>query len=105
RAHPYNAVGFMQPSARSIDGRKLFVLIARNGSTVAFLDIPPGLDAEPLVARRVGVRGIPHFDEDLGARLISVRAVESIEATRETYMGDRAGMSRSRSAATCTARR
>jgi len=82
RTHAYNAVGFMQPSARSVDGRKLYVLIAKNGSTVAYLDIPPALDPDPLVARRVGVRGVPHFNEDLATRLITVRDMESIEATR-----------------------
>jgi len=82
RAHAFNAVGFMQPSAQGIDGRKLYVLIANDGSTVAYLDIPPGLDPAPLVARRVGVRGVPHFNEDLGTRLISVRDVETIEARR-----------------------
>ena len=57
--------GFMQPSAQKVDGRKLYVLIGKNGSTVAYLDIPPGLDPDPLVARRVGVRGVPHYNEDL----------------------------------------
>ena len=37
----------MQPSSQKIDGRKLFVLIGKNGGTVAYLDIPPGLDPEP----------------------------------------------------------
>jgi hypothetical protein len=82
RAHAYNAVGFMQPSVERVDGRKLYVLIAKNGSTVAYLDIPPGLDPDPLVARRVGVRGDPHYNEDLGVRLITVHDIESIEATR-----------------------
>jgi hypothetical protein len=82
QAHAYDAVGFMQPSARSVDGRKLYVMIAKDGSTVAYLDIPPGLDPDPLVARRVGVRGVPHFNEDLGTRLITVRDMESTEATR-----------------------
>ena len=82
RTQAYSAVGFMQPSARSVDGRKLYVLIAKDGSTVAYLDIPPGLDPDPLVARRVGVRGVPHFNEDLATRLITVRDMQSIEATR-----------------------
>ncbi len=65
-----------------IDGRKLYVLIAKDGSTVAYLDIPPGLDIDPLVAHRVGVRGEPHFNEDLGTRLITVRDLETIGARR-----------------------
>jgi len=82
RAHAFSAVGFIQPSAQRIDGRQLYVLIANNGSTVAYLDIPPGLDTEPLVAQRVGVRGVPHFNEELGTRLITVHDMETIEATR-----------------------
>jgi hypothetical protein len=82
RARAFSAVGFMQPSAQGVDGRKLYVLIANDGSTVAYLDLPPGLDPAPLVARRVGVRGVPHFNEDLGTRLITVRDVETIEARR-----------------------
>jgi hypothetical protein len=78
----YSAVGFMQSSDQVIDGRKLHVLIADNGSTVAYLDLPPGLDPDAFLARRVGVRGDPHFNEDLGARLITVRDIDSTEATR-----------------------
>jgi hypothetical protein len=81
-ARGYSAVGFMQPSAKAFDGRKLYLLIANDGSTVAYLDIPPGLDPTPLVAGRVGVRGTPHFNEDLGARLITVRDIENLEARR-----------------------
>jgi hypothetical protein len=82
RARAYSAVGFMQSSAKGFDGRKLYVLIANDGLTIAYLDIPPGLDPSPLVAQRVGVRGVPHFNEDLGARLISVRDIEAIESRR-----------------------
>lgn len=82
RARAFSAMGFMQPSTQRVEGRQLYVLIARNGSTVAYLDIPPGLDADPMVAQRVGVRGVPHFNEDLGARLITVRDIETIEAKR-----------------------
>ena len=65
-----------------IDGRKLYVLIGKDGSTLAYLDIPPGLDIDPLLAHRVGVRGQPHFNEDLGTRLITVRDVEKLESRR-----------------------
>jgi hypothetical protein len=82
RARAYSAVGYVQPSSQNIEGRKLFVLIGNDGSTVAYLDIPPGLDMDPLLAHKVGVRGDPHFSEDLGTRLITVRDVESIETKR-----------------------
>jgi hypothetical protein len=81
-ARAYSARGYVQASAEMIDGRKLYVLIASDGSTVAYLDVPPGLDIGPLLAQRVGVRGDPHFNEDLGARLITVRDVEKIEPRR-----------------------
>jgi hypothetical protein len=79
---PYDAEGLVQPSSRTVDGQKVFALIGTEGTTLAFLDIPPGLDARPLVARRVGVRGIVHYDENLRARLISVRDLEPLDARR-----------------------
>jgi hypothetical protein len=82
RARAYDAIGFVQPSARKVDGHKIFALIGSDGSTIAYLDIPPGLDSQPLLARRVGIRGRAHFSEDLGSRLITVRDMESIEASR-----------------------
>jgi hypothetical protein len=82
RARAYDAVGFVQPSARKVDGRKVFALIGRDGSTIAYLDIPPGLDTQPLLARRVGIRGQAHFSEDLGTRLITVHDMEGIGARR-----------------------
>ncbi len=81
-ARAYQAVGFIQPSAQAADGRKLYVLIGATGKTVAYLDIPPGLDPDPLISQRVGVRGSPHYSEDLGTRLITVRALESLESRR-----------------------
>jgi len=81
-ARAFQAVGFIQPSAQEADGRKLYVLIGATGKTVAYLDIPPGLDPDPLISQRVGVRGSPHYSEDLGTRLITVRALESLESRR-----------------------
>jgi hypothetical protein len=80
RTRSYDAVGFIQPSARRMDGHKLFALIGGEGATIAYLDVPPGLDPEPYLARRVGVRGQARFNEDLGSRLISVRDLEGIES-------------------------
>ena len=67
RARAFQVVGYMQPCSQSVEGRKLYVLISNNGSTLAYLDIPPGLDPDPLLASRVGVRGVAHYNEDLGA--------------------------------------
>jgi hypothetical protein len=78
----YSARGFVQASGEMIDGHKLYVLIANDGSTIAYLDVPPGLDVDHLLAHRVGVRGAAHFNEDLGARLITVRDVEKLEFRR-----------------------
>ncbi len=82
RARSFDAIGFVQPSARKVDGHKVFALIGGKGSTIAYLDIPPGLDPQPFLARRIGVRGQTHWSEDLGTRLISVRDIESIEAKK-----------------------
>ena len=68
----------MQASTETLDGRKLYILIANDGSTIAYLDVPPGLDIDPLLTKRIGVRGEPHFNEELGARLITVRDVEKL---------------------------
>lgn len=78
--HPsaYTAAGFMKPSNQFRDGRKLYALIGTDGKTSAFLDLPPGLELEPILAAKVGVRGRAHFDQDLGVPLITVREVEPI---------------------------
>ena len=88
-ARAFSARGYVQASTEMIDGRKLYILIANDGSTIAYLDVPPGLDIDPLLAHRVGVRGEPHFNEDLGARLITVRDVEKlgIEAVKDGLSG------------------
>jgi hypothetical protein len=65
-----------------VEGRKLHALIGANGSTLAYLDIPPGLDLGLLRSRQVGVRGTIHYNPDLGARLITVRDLEAIESRR-----------------------
>jgi hypothetical protein len=78
----YSAIGFIQPSSRMVEGRKLYALIGGDGSTLAYLDIPPGVDLDSLIARRVGVRGTTHFNEDIGARLVTVRDVEAIQTRR-----------------------
>lgn len=81
RSRAFDAVGFVQPSAKMHDGRKLFALIGlKDGAVAAYLDVPPGLDALPLTARRVGVRGTARYDADLKARLISVRDLVDLEA-------------------------
>jgi hypothetical protein len=81
-ARAYSAIGVVQPSSRMVEGRKLHALIGSNGSTLAYLDIPPGLELDPLMSRRVGVRGATHYNPDLGARLITVRDLEAIESRR-----------------------
>ena len=53
----FDAVGLLQPSSKLHDGAKVFALIARDGLITAYLDIPPGYDTRPLIARRVGAAG------------------------------------------------
>lgn len=78
----YDAVGFVQPSSRKVNGRKVYALIGREGMAVAYLDIPPGLDPGPLLAHRVGVRGRARFNGDLGTRVIAVSDLENLEPRR-----------------------
>jgi hypothetical protein len=78
----YDAVGFVQPSSRRVEGRKVYALIGRQGTAVAYLDIPPGLDPDPLLTHRVGVRGQSRYNGDLRARVIIVRDLEDLEPTR-----------------------
>lgn len=78
RSRTYRAIGMIQPSARRVEGRKLYALIGPNGSRRAYLDVPPGIDVDGLIARRVGVLGSVQYDEDLAARLITVRDVEEL---------------------------
>jgi hypothetical protein len=82
RTRTYHAIGVVQPSSRLVDGRKLHVLIDPEGKTIAYLDIPPGLDLEAIGARRVGVRGAVHYNPDLGTRLITVRDLEPVGTRR-----------------------
>ena len=82
RTITYHAVGVVQPSARLIDGHKLHALINQDGKTIAYLDIPPGLDVEAIGSRRVGVRGAVHYNQELGTRLITVRDLEPVATRR-----------------------
>lgn len=76
---PYVAEGLIQPSSRQVEGHRVFALIGPEGRPVAYLDVPPGLDARPMLFKRIGVRGSIHFDENLGAKLIAVRDLEPLE--------------------------
>ncbi len=82
RTRTYHAVGVVQPSSRIVDGRKLHALIDPEGKTIAYLDIPPGLDLDPIGARRVGIRGAVHYNPELGTRLITVRDLEPVGTRR-----------------------
>lgn len=76
---PFAAEGLVQPSSRQVDGHRVYALIGPEGTPVAYLDVPPGLDARTVLSRRAGVRGSVHYNESLGARLIAVRELEPLE--------------------------
>jgi hypothetical protein len=76
---PYVVEGLIHPSSREVEGRRVYTLIGADGAPVAYLDIPPGLDARPLLVRRVGVRGSVHYNEALGTRLIAVHDLEPLD--------------------------
>jgi hypothetical protein len=75
---PFLAEGQIQASSRQVEGRRVFALIGKEGNAIAYLDVPPGLDLKGLSAKRVGVRGLARYNEDLGNRLIAVRDLEAL---------------------------
>jgi hypothetical protein len=75
---PYDAEGLLQRSSRQVDGQKVFALIGGKGETSAYLLLPPGLDAEGYLTRRVGVRGALRFNDDLRTHVISVRELDKL---------------------------
>ena len=75
----YDVQGLIQPSSHKVEGQKVFALIGRDGTTQAYLDIPPGIDVQSFLTRRVGIRGAVNYNEDLRARLIRVREVEPLD--------------------------
>jgi len=75
---PYDAEGLLQKSSRQVDGQTVYALIGKKGQTVAYLNVPPGLEAGALVARRVGVRGAVRFNEALRTNLIIVRELDPL---------------------------
>ncbi|QEH35436.1 hypothetical protein OJF2_39880 [Aquisphaera giovannonii] len=79
RARNFEAVGFIQPSARMIEGRKLFALIGSKGAAIAYLDIPPGINPAPYYVCRSGIRGRVRYSEELRSRLITVRDIVRLE--------------------------
>ena len=74
----YDAEGLLQATSRRVEGEKVFALLDDEGRVVAYLKIPPGVDATNLVARQVGVRGKSRFDEGLKFRLLDVRDIEPL---------------------------
>jgi len=82
RARGYRLVGYLKPTSQMMDGRKLFALIGSDGLTKAYLDLPPGIEYESVVTRRVGIRGESHYSRDLNAPLISVRDLEPLPLAR-----------------------
>ncbi len=78
----YDARGLLQASSRKVDGEKVHALIGPEGVPIAYLAIPPGISAHRMLARKVGVRGDVHFNEALGARLITVRDLDPLDRPR-----------------------
>jgi hypothetical protein len=73
------AEGRIQVSSHQVEGRRIFALISQQGNPIAYLDIPPGIDLTRYSSRRVGVRGLACYNEDLDNRLITVRELELLE--------------------------
>lgn len=75
---PFDAVGLLQASAKLVDGRAIYALIGKQGDTVAYALLPPGLEAKPFLTRRVGVRGRMRFNDALHLNLIYVMELEPL---------------------------
>jgi hypothetical protein len=78
----FDARGLLQASSRKVEGEKVYALIGSEGRTTAYLSLPPGIPAQSLLARKVGVRGTVRYNAELGARLITVRDLEELEKSR-----------------------
>jgi hypothetical protein len=78
----YDAKGLLQASSRKVDGQKVHALIGPQGVPIAYLAIPPGIPANRLLARKVGVRGDVHYNESLGTRLITVKDLDPLDKPR-----------------------
>ncbi len=76
---PYDAQGLLHNSAKLVEGKPVLILIGDDGFPIAYLAIPPGLDASALVGSRVGVRGDSRFNEPLRSRLIQVRDLDPLD--------------------------
>ena len=79
RSRPFTARGLLQASSRQVNGHRVYALIGDEGRPIAYLDVPAGLDARPIVSKRVGVRGSVRYNEGLGTKLIAVRDFETLE--------------------------
>jgi hypothetical protein len=78
----YDAKGLLQASSRKVEGQKVHALIGPKGVPIAYLAIPPGIAANRLLARKVGVRGEVRFNESLGTRLITVKDLDALDQPR-----------------------
>jgi len=78
----YDAKGLLQASSRQVEGQRVHALIGPEGVPIAYLSIPLGISTTRLLARKVGVRGEVHYNESLGARLITVRDLDALDRPR-----------------------
>ena len=76
---PFDAEGLVQVSSKMAEGQRVHALIGKDGTTVAYLELPAGIDASRWEGRRAGVRGLSRYDEDLRAPLITVRDIEKLD--------------------------
>jgi hypothetical protein len=76
----HDETGLLGPSDKQLNGIKVYVLYSNEtGKVLAYLQLPPGINADGLVGRVVGVDGTFSYSESLGARVMEVRDVEAID--------------------------
>lgn len=76
----HDGLGLLLPSSKAINGTKVYALVDEpTGAISAYLQMPPGIDADALVGRMVGVDGDLSYNEALGGRVMTVRDVEAVD--------------------------
>lgn len=76
----HDEAGTLGPSDKQLNGIKVYVLYStKTGGVAAYLQMPPGINADNLVGRVVGVDGTFSYSESLGNRVMEVRDIEAID--------------------------
>lgn len=76
----FDAVGMLQRSTKLYEGQRVFALIGDDGTTTAYLSVPPGILTDRYLSNQVGVRGQVRYDAKFRNRVIVVEDLSSLRA-------------------------